>query len=235
MKETQSSQHLKRVRAFIAVNLPVPIMQKVGELQRQLRDRSRQAGLKVGWVAPTNMHVTLKFLAEIPEETVWAVRDVLRERLTGRAGFGLRVRGAGAFPNPQKPRVLWVGIECGGGELERLATDVDGWLEELGFAREKRAFNPHLTLGRVKVGAADVLEGLPPVELGECSVTEVVVYRSVLRREGAVYTALAQIPLGRPPSSSTAVAASPTQPEPEPEPEPEELAEPSGTAEPIEE
>jgi RNA 2',3'-cyclic 3'-phosphodiesterase len=220
MKETQSSQHLKRVRAFIAVNLPVPVIQKVGEVQRELKDRARQAGLKVGWVAPTNMHVTLKFLAEIPEDSVFAVRDVLRERLAGRAGFGVRVRGAGAFPDAQKPRVLWVGIECAGGELSRLATDVDTWLEELGFAREKRAFNPHLTLGRVKSGAADVLEGLPAVELGECSVTEVVIYRSVLRREGAEYTSLAQIPLGRPAARPEAAAA--PRPEPEPEPGPEE-------------
>jgi 2'-5' RNA ligase len=220
MRESQSSSaHVRRIRSFIAVNLPVLTIQKVGELQRELRDRARQAGLKVGWVPLSSMHITLKFLAEIPEESVWAVRDLLKERLPERSGFRLHVRGTGAFPNRQRPRVLWVGVDCAGGELARLAGDVDGWLEEIGFAREKRPFSGHLTLGRVKAGSADVLGGTEQVDFGDCSVSEVVLYQSVLRRQGAEYQPLAHIALRPPPSRVEAAAvaapagAGPTQSE----------------------
>jgi len=198
MKDPERHEHLRHIRAFIAVNLPVAILQRVVELQKDLRARAQQAGLKVGWVPPTGMHVTLKFLAEIPEESVWAVRDVLRDRLVRRAGFTARVGGAGAFPSRERPRVLWLGVDGPSDELVRLAGDVESWLEELGFAREKRAFHPHLTLGRVKAGTADVLGGLETVDFGECSVTEVVLYQSVLKRQGAEYSPLARIPLETP-------------------------------------
>lgn len=213
-----------RIRAFIAVNVPVATLQKVGELQADLRDRARQAGLTVGWVPLSGMHVTLKFLAEIPQESVWAVRDVLRNRLAARSGFWLHVKGTGAFPSRQQPRVLWVGLEDGD-QLVQLASDVDRWLEELGFEREKRAFQPHLTLGRVKAGTADILDGLEAVDFGECSVHEVVLYQSVLRRQGAEYTPLNTTPLLKPPPRAAAVQSAPPAAPPaaeEPTSEPEE-------------
>jgi 2'-5' RNA ligase len=200
---------MNRIRAFLAFNLPVATINKVAELQSEVRQRARAAGLKVGWVAPPNMHVTLKFLAEIPEESVWAVRDLVKEKLVGRSAIPLRVRGAGAFPSRGKPRVLWVGIESPDDAVAKLAADVDGWVAELGFAKEERPFHPHLTLGRVKQGAGDVLEGLDAVEIGECALTAVVLYQSVLRREGAEYTPLASFPLAALPAS-----AAPTIPAP---------------------
>jgi len=186
---------MNRIRAFLAFNLPVATINKAVELQAEVRQRARQAGLKVGWVAPPNMHVTLKFLAEIPEESVWAVRDLMKEKLAGRPAIPLRVRGTGAFPSRDRPRVLWVGIESPDDAVTKLAAEVDGWVAELGFSKEERPFHPHLTLGRVKQGAADVLEGLETVELGECALSAVVLYRSVLKREGAEYTPLASFPL----------------------------------------
>ncbi len=198
------SPHVHRVRAFIAVTPPIATINQVGDVQAELRARARQAGLKVGWVALANLHVTLKFLAEIPEESVYAVRDLLGDRLAGRAGFHLRLRGLGAFPSRTAPRVLWIGVESEGEALPHLAGEVDGWLGELGFAREKRAFSPHLTLGRVKGGAADVLEGLESTDLGSCAVSEVVLYQSVLKRQGPEYTPLARIPLRPPPRAAEA-------------------------------
>jgi 2'-5' RNA ligase len=188
----------KRIRAFVAANLPVAVISQVVETQSEIKDRARRAGMKVGWVPSSSMHLTLKFLAEIPEESVWAVRDVLRDRLLGRPPLMVRVRGAGAFPGRTNPRVLWVGIESADDGLTRLAADVESWLCDLGFSKETRPFHPHLTLGRVKQGAADVLEGLEDVDFGQCSISEVVLYQSVLRREGAEYTPLSCVPLTGP-------------------------------------
>jgi 2'-5' RNA ligase len=200
---------MNRIRAFLAFNLPVATINKVSELQSDLRQRARQAGLKVGWVDPTHMHVTLKFLAEIPEDSVWAVRDRVTEKLAGRPALPLQVRGVGAFPDRERPRVLWVGIDSAEDAVTRLAADIDCWLVDLGFAKEKRPFHPHLTLGRVKAGAADLLTGLEPVDYGACTLSAVVLYQSVLKREGAEYSPLATIPLVTAPGTARPEAAPP--------------------------
>ena len=124
---------MNRIRAFIAANLPVETINRVVDLQAELRAGAKEAGMKVAWVPPANMHVTFKFLAEIPEESIWAVRDLLGERLPGRPTFPVDVRGLGAFPAEGAPRILWAGVQSLGDELQTLAADVESWLVELGF------------------------------------------------------------------------------------------------------
>ncbi len=194
---------MKKIRAFIAIKLPLPLIEKVAELQSELRLRARHAGMKVAWVPPPNMHVTLKFLAEIPEENVFAIRDLLQERLAARVVLPLVVRGTGAFPTRAYPRVFWVGVESENNALPQLAADVDAWLADLGFSKETRPFHPHLTLGRVKQGSGDLLEGLEAMEFGNCTLDQVVLYQSVLQRQGAEHTALARIPLVVAPTSNS--------------------------------
>ena len=189
---------MSEIRAFLAVNLPVQQIDEVSKIQSQLRQRAREAEIKVAWVPPPNMHVTLKFLASIPEETVWAIRDRLGPALQGCSGLQLQVQGLGVFPGPDKPRVLWVGVDCDGDGLAELAREIDSQLEDLGFEREKRDFHAHLTLGRVKHasgGLGDLYQGLESASFGDCSVHEVVLYQSVLQRAGAEYRQLARFPL----------------------------------------
>lgn len=186
---------MHRIRAFIAVNLPIPVINQVTQMQTQLRGRAQQLGMKVAWVPSASMHVTLKFLAEIPEEGAWVVRDTLMTRLADHAGFQLKISGLGAFPNRAKPRVVWVGIQSEDDALIRLAQDVEQWLDELGFPKETRPFHPHLTLGRVKQGTGDMLEGLDDTNFGNWPVNRVTLYQSILKPQGAEYVALAQIPL----------------------------------------
>lgn len=185
------------IRAFVALNLPIPVIRRVAELQRELRNKAKKANIRVGWVPPPNLHVTLKFLGNIPAENAWAISDRLKQVLAARPSFGMQLQGTGAFPNRAKPRVLWLGLKSAGGELEQLAEDMEQWFEELGFAREQRDFHPHLTLGRVKsvMPSLDLLEGTDRVDLGRCSAAEVVLYESLLNRRGAEYSALARIPL----------------------------------------
>ncbi len=192
--EREGTGHVKTIRAFVAVNLPIPVVERIVELQTQVKGRAREAGLKVGWLGPAQLHVTLKFLGEIVEESAWAIRDRLGEKLAGRSAFEVEVRGVGAFPDRARPRVIWVGLEEADA-LTRLAADVEAWLVELGFAAEARPFRPHLTLGRVKAGAADILAGLEERSVGRAQIGEVTLYRSVLKPQGAEYTALARIAL----------------------------------------
>ena len=140
---------MPRIRAFIAVNLSLPTIRAVGDFQKSLRQSLGQ-GAPITWVPTANLHLTLKFLGDIEAETAEAIGDVLGRRVANRSPFEVRARGAGAFPDPQRPRVLWVGLEDNAGALVTLAADVERWMEDLGHPREVRPFTPHLTLGRVK-------------------------------------------------------------------------------------
>ena len=187
-------------RMFMALNLPVSTIRKVDAMvKKELRPRAKELGLKVGWVKPPNMHITLKFLGNIPEETCRVIGDRLHQLTDARPPLRLHLKGVGAFPSADKPRVIWLGLEQQDDALTRLASVVDDWFEELGFEKEEREFRAHLTLGRIKTGSAAELLSAPElaeVDLGPCTATDVVFYRSVLQRAGAEYTPMARKKLG---------------------------------------
>jgi len=186
---------MNRIRAFVAASLPVETINKVTGLQAELRASAKNAGMTVAWVPSANMHVTLKFLAEIPEESLWAIRDLLSERLAERATFPVDVKGLGAFPSRSNPRVVWVGVQSLGDELAKLAADVETWLELLGFEKESRPFHPHLTLGRIKQGSTDLIGEREDLEIDHCTIQDIVLYQSVLSSRGVQYKPLITIPL----------------------------------------
>lgn len=172
-------------RTFVAVPLSDAQRASLGELTASLAAR---AGA-VRWTANENLHVTLAFLGNVPRhaapEVVGAVRDAVR----GHAPFRLALRGVGAFPRAERPRVLWVGCGEGGAETTALHDDVAAALEPLGFPRDARPFTPHVTLGRVKGRDAPKLDLTAPElqgwEGGATAVEEVRLMGSVTRPEGA--------------------------------------------------
>jgi 2'-5' RNA ligase len=199
------SPRQKRIRAFLAINFPLATVRRIADEVEALRPAVTATGMRVAWVPAANLHLTLKFLGAIPEESVEAIRDRLRRELSGRAGFELGARGMGAFPSAAHPRVLWVGV-AESAALAALQQDVEGWMEELGFARESRPFHPHVTFGRVSSGSASLVELLAGPEaqprqtkiFGGGRVQEVVLYESRTLRTGAEYHPLARIPLASP-------------------------------------
>ncbi|MEE9163569.1 MAG: RNA 2',3'-cyclic phosphodiesterase [Thermoplasmata archaeon] len=182
------------MRAFIAVDI---------EATRgivRLLDALRHTPARVRVVSPENLHITLKFLGETDDGLVPSIRDALAAAAAGEAPFSLALRGSGAFPNPARPRVLWIGTE-GGDTLVRIAKRLERALQELGFARERRPFTPHLTVGRVK-GSKDVgeLTELLVARRDETYATQRVetvrLKRSELGPTGAVYHDVFRVPLG---------------------------------------
>jgi 2'-5' RNA ligase len=190
----------ERIRTFIAIELPAQVQRGLVQVQEQLkRDRP-----PVRWVAPDKIHVTLVFLGELPVEQVEIVGASAARAAAGVAPFELEAAGVGVFPNPNRPRVVWVGIQ---GEMEVLRS-LHGRLEDNlsphGFPKENRPFSPHLTLGRVR-DRADPTEiralgknvtALAIPSLGRWRVEHITVIRSDLRPEGPIYTTLRQITLG---------------------------------------
>jgi 2'-5' RNA ligase len=188
------------IRAFIAVEVPAAVRAAMGEAQARLK-RVR-LGVKVSWVNPGNLHLTLQFLGHIAEEATAGIGAALEEVAVGWAPFEVAVRGAGMFPDGKRPRVLWVGCVDGGGQLAGLAGAVRAAMGRLGFEAERRAFTAHLTLGRVKTPRADdaltrAMDSLKDSDFGTMRVEAIHLMRSQLHPEGSVYTKVSSHPLGR--------------------------------------
>ena len=185
------------MRTFVAVEIPQTIRQALGSIEAELRE----SGADVKWVRPDSVHLTLKFLGEIEAGQVEEIRMAVEDVLPRHAPFSLRVRGMGGFPRLTQPRVVWVGLTGDQGRLGALQREVEGSIGALGFPREERPFQPHLTLGRVRSpkGRERLVAGvqrLTEVDLGEFPVAAVILFRSELLPSGARYTALWELPLG---------------------------------------
>lgn len=186
---------MAKLRTFICFELPVHVIETLAELQESLRPLS--GGVR--WTRPKGIHLTLKFLGDVDEESLPAVAQAVKVAASSTSAFDIQVIGAGAFPNIKRPRVFWVGVSEPSGELQRLQERIETALQPLGFERETRKFSPHLTIGRVKF--ADHLkritdffetEPLAPVSF---SADELVIMKSELKPGGAVYTPLHTIQL----------------------------------------
>ena len=189
-------------RLFIAVELTPAARRYAAEALRIF-----QEGLPFGvrWVRPEGIHLTLKFLGNVPKDAIPTIESGMRQAAEGICPFTVRVQGAGCFPSSRRPRVLWLGLQ---GELEPLIavqSRLEDSLEALGLDRDARTFRPHLTLGRVSGGlsggwAERVTETLQAVEsMGPCDlpVDGLSLMESVLGRGGAVYTRRAFVALSR--------------------------------------
>jgi 2'-5' RNA ligase len=186
----------KMIRSFIAIDLPENIkdaLRDVGErLRRDVPDSS------VRWSRVSGIHLTLKFLGDVNEADLAAIKAMLVQVGQRHAPFSITIGGVGCFPNFRRPRVVWVGVEEEHGGLSALQRDVEESLVPLGFEREKRAFHPHLTLGRTRRGVrhsdqtriGDVIASADEGEFGRIHVASFRLMRSDLRPDGAVYTPL---------------------------------------------
>ncbi len=176
---------MSSVRCFVAADLTAEAREDLGRLQ----DRLRRAGLECRWAAPEALHLTLKFLGEVSPETFAALREALALPLGVGGPLHLAAAGVGAFPSPQRVRVVWAGLTGDVAPLARAALTVEARVEPLGIAQESRPFRPHLTLGRARNpegirGAQELLAAEGPYRGPEFSVSGLVLYESRLRPQG---------------------------------------------------
>ncbi len=178
------------IRSFVAVDLPASMHKGIDGIQREIA----MSGLRL--VRPELVHVTLKFLGDVPENRIEKVVEALRA--VEVAPFTAQVKGMGAFPG-KSIRVVWLGLE---GNFEELYRKVDESLAPLGFERETRGFTPHVTLGRVGHPSIDITRRLSPkiaalagIDLGTFDVDSFVLKRSTLTSGGPIYDDLARFHL----------------------------------------
>lgn len=186
---------MDKIRCFIAIAIPEELKEKLRRIETAL-----DAGYRgVSWVRPENIHLTLKFLAEIDAASVELVAAALEEAAATTAPFTLAAEGIGGFPSLKGPRVIWAGIKDHPA-LTELHQKIEDVLSAKGFERDARRFHPHLTLCRIKAIDDSVALGLAAQGLDNglsqgINVAEFILYKSVLKPEGSEHTALKRISL----------------------------------------
>jgi 2'-5' RNA ligase len=192
------------VRCFVALDTPTELKEQVNALIVRLR--SAEGGRKVRWVQPDGVHLTLKFLGDVPAEKIPEINAALSSTLSGggRATFDLTLHGLSHFGKPDAPKVIWLRLKGDRTALNQTQLAVEKALNPLGFPPEARGFNPHLTLGRVPELSREELSTLvsllnrfadsPEVQFKRFSITEAVLMESDLRPEGAFYIPLVHYP-----------------------------------------
>jgi len=201
MQGAEVSNNPEQIRCFIAIELPEDATRGLARLKKKLE---REEHKFVKWVDPGGIHLTLKFLGNIPSKRVTEITEAMEEAAQGISRFHLEISGLGAFPSLRQTRVFWVGIGGEVDKLSRLAQNIESALSAIGFAKEERSFVPHLTLARIRQGAS------PPErrDFGELvgstifedkyhvEVEAISLMRSQLTPARAIYTRLTTVALG---------------------------------------
>jgi RNA 2',3'-cyclic 3'-phosphodiesterase len=185
------------MRSFIALEMPQEVKEHAAGVIRELKT----SGADLKWVAPANLHLTLKFLGEVEQESLPGLIQAQEAACARARALELAVEGCGAFPGLKSPKVVWLGLGGQVAKLAQLAGALGEAFEPLGFAPEKRAFKPHLTLGRLRRGR----RGQKPPPTGPLTRTlaglagekgpifvarHVVLMKSTLTPQGAIYDPL---------------------------------------------
>lgn len=192
---------MNTIRAFIAVELTPEILAQLAQVQAQLKAALPKASVR--WVHTDGIHLTLKFLGEVPQSQLDMIKSALGGAAKNVPAFTFSVGQAGCFPNERRPRVVWIGVQEPAGTLNRLQRAVESAIAPLGYPAESRPFQPHLTLGRVardvslgdlrKLGDGIIAANVGT--LGQVSARDVALIKSDLKPTGAEYTALMRAPL----------------------------------------
>lgn len=181
------------LRIFLAVPLEACLQQQLSVLQRRLGD----ALPGVRWARPETIHLTLRFFAGVTQEDLEKIKDSVLSVKRLQRVFKVEAKGLGVFPDPVRPRVLWLGLEPVT-PLQELYRHCQTALTRAGLPPEPRPFRPHLTLGRWREAGPDLrrtLRGWTPQAFGPLEVRQLVVYQSHLHPDGARHDPLLRVDL----------------------------------------
>lgn len=188
---------METVRAFVGCALDLGTTRRVVELSRAVRSLADAAGWEARWVPAPNLHFTLRFLGDIDQGLVEPVAEAVRAVARATTPLVVGVGGVGAFPDRDRPRVVYADVTRGHEALARLAGRLEAALSSLGFAKPDRPFVGHMTLGRVQVSRGPLSTITPPnSECGAGTVSSIALYRSDLFSSGAEHVTLARAVLG---------------------------------------
>jgi 2'-5' RNA ligase len=191
---------MNNLRAFLAIPLSEDLRCRARLLQKELSPSFPD----IRWARTESLHLTLRFLPDLPEETVEKIGQIMLSVGTLFPPFRIDVTTLGTFPGPTRARVLWLGID-GGAALGELFNALDERLAAIGLPRETRPFTPHLTLGRRRRAGAvplDLGQHRATLPLGGFQADRMILFESRLAARGAVHLPLRIAPLGPTPAAS---------------------------------
>jgi 2'-5' RNA ligase len=179
-------------RLFVGVLVPA-----LKEKAREVKEEVSELQVEGKWVEPENLHFTLRFLGEVEEFKVSQIKQSLKLKLKGAKSVPVRYKGLGVFPNGERPRVLWIGVESEG--LSEIKRRVDQALAPFGFTQEE-SYTPHVTLLRIKklrrrTKFKQLLFKLKEELFLEQTETKVALIESKLSSRGPTYTVLEEFKL----------------------------------------
>jgi 2'-5' RNA ligase len=185
----------EKIRSFISFDISSEeILKKILQIQEKLAET--EADLKL--VKPKNIHITMRFLGEISQETIEKVIEQMNKIKS--KSFDIELKEIGTFPNIKYPRVIWIGIKKGSTELKEIHTQLEPRLVRIGFNPDKKGFSPHLTIARVRSGRnretlADVLGHIKLYEIGIIRAEILKLKKSNLTPSGPIYTTMHEVVL----------------------------------------
>jgi 2'-5' RNA ligase len=188
---------METIRSFLAIRLNIEVVHSLAKVQTKLRDFCDESRIKVAWVPPPNLHVTMRFLGQVTEPMSNALQGMLKPVIAGFHTFELEVSGLGTFPNPERPRIIWAGLKEGSEEIVKLYDLVSARLVSAGFNIDEKPFRSHVTLGRIKGGTTDALSSYileNDMSWGMSTVRNLYCYRSDLKPTGAEHHVLWRLP-----------------------------------------
>lgn len=180
------------MRIFIGIRIPDEIKDRMADVSRRLRSKVREARL----VIPANLHITLKFLGEVPEDKIPCISGILSGIAKDYAPFKIEVKGAGVFPDDKSARVFWIGADSGG-KLKKLNSRIEDSLEPEGFKKEGR-FKEHITIARFKSTPRlafidELVDRYRDETFGIMHVGEIELIMSDLKPSGPAYTTVSAV------------------------------------------
>ena len=204
MSEMADAPRHAAQRLFVAVTLPRPLQPVLAQVQSQLRRQMPSGAVK--WSPAEQLHLTLRFLGDVPADCVPAVAGAVVGAASSHRPFEVAVGDLGAFPDVRRPRVIWIGLNSPSRVLMDLQASVAAATAPWG-KRDDKPFQGHLTLGRVREQPPSSLRQISRVlaaaevgRLGAWRVESVELFRSELRPEGALHTRLTSAALGGAPA-----------------------------------
>ena len=207
MNTHQEQDNNKKIRAFIAISFPKKVIIHLKDIQTHLQTYK----FKASWVKPSNIHLTMKFLGDIPVKTIHninqSIHNAVLEFKKENKGLSLSVKGIGVFPSVEKPKIIWAGIQPDiqldtnpdikgqTSSLENMHSLLNRHLGKTGFKKDKKQFSPHVTLCRLKQSEsekriAQIIKNHEDFTSDYFNVNSIILFKSQLTPSGAIHTQL---------------------------------------------